>query len=159
MKSILNIKRLYNLLEGTEKAAFSLEQHIIDPTRKELAFETICINFNVKIASKFSTEANDDPEKLWKRIDSFYQPKPIQNQTSYLNGIFSSHSPKAKLEDVLSRILEQTQNLCSLIDDKLVKLSALLNSVVAMSVIINLPPECKTEGELWLKKCDIEKNK
>ncbi|MBW0479729.1 hypothetical protein O181_019444 [Austropuccinia psidii MF-1] len=135
MKSILRIKRLYNLVEGTETATFSLEQDKIDPTRKELAFEIICINCDVKIASQFSAEANDDPAKLWKSIDSFYQPKTIQNQTSYLNRIFSSHLPKARLEEVLNRILEQT----------------------LMWVIINLPAKYKTEGEMWLKKCEIKK--
>ncbi|MBW0460819.1 hypothetical protein O181_000534 [Austropuccinia psidii MF-1] len=44
-----------------------------------------------------------------------------------------------------------------LIDDKTIKPSTLLDSVVAMWTIRNLPEEYKTIGETWLKKCKIEK--
>ncbi|MBW0562675.1 hypothetical protein O181_102390 [Austropuccinia psidii MF-1] len=75
----------------------------------------------------------------------------------YLKLIFSILIQKNKLEEALNRLLENTRQLWSLIDDKTVKPSVLLYSVVAMWVIRNLPDGYKTIGKLWLKKCEIEK--
>ncbi|MBW0537240.1 hypothetical protein O181_076955 [Austropuccinia psidii MF-1] len=106
---------------------------------------------------KFSSEANNNPTILWKSINKYYQPKTIQNQTTYLKRIFSTNLQKNKLEEVLNKLHENTQQLCSLIDDKTVNPSTLPDSVVAMWTIRNLPEDYKTIGELWLKKCEIEK--
>ncbi|MBW0497553.1 hypothetical protein O181_037268 [Austropuccinia psidii MF-1] len=157
MKSILTFKKLYALATGTENAEIASERDKLDPERRDLAFEIICINCNVKIAAQFSAEANNDPMVLWTSIDKYYQPKTIQNQTTYLKRIFSTHLQKHKLEETLNKLHENTRQLCSLIDDKTVKPSILLDSVVAMWTIRNLPEEYKTIGELWLKKCEIEK--
>ncbi|MBW0479363.1 hypothetical protein O181_019078 [Austropuccinia psidii MF-1] len=142
------------MVMGTEDAEIAAKRNKIDPDRKELAFEIICLNCDVKIAAQFSAEANDDPMLLWKSIDKFYQPKTVQNQTTYLSRIFSTFLPKTKLEEALNKLLENTRTLCSLIDDKVTP-SSLLDSVVAMWTIINLPNDYKTTGELWLKKCEI----
>ncbi|MBW0504359.1 hypothetical protein O181_044074 [Austropuccinia psidii MF-1] len=100
-------KKLYALETGTE-------DHNTASERRDLAFEILCINCNVKIAAQLSAEANNDPMALWTSIDN-------------------------------------------LIDDKTIKPSILLDSVAAMWTIRNLPEEYKTIGELWLKKCKIEK--
>ncbi|MBW0470545.1 hypothetical protein O181_010260 [Austropuccinia psidii MF-1] len=136
MKSILNFKKLYALATGTEDAELASERDKLDPKRRDLAFEIICINCDVKIAAQFSTESNNDPMALWKSIDKYYQPKTIQNQANYLKRIFSTHLQE---------------------NDKTIKSSILLDSVVAMWTIRNLPEEYKTIGELWLKKVKIEK--
>ncbi|MBW0467486.1 hypothetical protein O181_007201 [Austropuccinia psidii MF-1] len=151
MKSILTFKKLYALATGTESIEMAAERDKLDPERRDLAFEIICINCDVKIAAQFSSEANNDPPILWSSIDRYYQPRTIQNQTMYLKQIFSTFLQKNKLEEALNKLLKNTQQLCSLIDDKTVKPSVLLDSVVAMWVIRNLPDEYKTIGELWLK--------
>ncbi|MBW0546375.1 hypothetical protein O181_086090 [Austropuccinia psidii MF-1] len=97
MKSILNLKKLYALATGTENAEIASERDKLDPERRDLAFEIICINCNVKIAEQFSSEADNDPMALWTSIDKYYQPKTIQNQTTYLKRIFSTHLQKSKL--------------------------------------------------------------
>ncbi|MBW0505939.1 hypothetical protein O181_045654 [Austropuccinia psidii MF-1] len=128
MKCILTFKRLYALATGTE---------------------------SIEIA--FFSEANNDPTILCTSIDKYYQPKTIQNETTYLKRIISTHLQKNRLEEVLNKLHENTRQLCSLIDDKTVKPSTLLDSVVAMWTIRNLPEDYKTIGKLWLKKCEIEK--
>ncbi|MBW0506829.1 hypothetical protein O181_046544 [Austropuccinia psidii MF-1] len=157
MKSILTFKKLYALATGTESIEMAAERDKLDPERRDLAFEIICINCNDKIEAQFSSEANNDPTILWSSIDRYYQPKTIQKQTTYLKQIFSAFLQKNKLEEALNKLLKNTQQLCSLINDKTVKPSVLLDSVVAMWVIRNLPDKYKTIGELWLKKCEIEK--
>ncbi|MBW0482383.1 hypothetical protein O181_022098 [Austropuccinia psidii MF-1] len=79
MNSILCMKKLYSLVRGTEDAEIAAKRKKIDPDKKELAFEIICLNCNVKIAAQFSAEANNDPMLLWKGNDKFYQPKTVQN--------------------------------------------------------------------------------
>ncbi|MBW0499360.1 hypothetical protein O181_039075 [Austropuccinia psidii MF-1] len=153
------MKKLYSLVMGTEDTEVAVERNKIDSDRKELAFEIICKNCDVKIAAQFSAEANDDPMLLWKSIDKFYQPKTVQNQTTYQSRIFSTFLPKSKMEEALNKLLENTRALCSPIHDNSVTPSSLLDSVVAMWTIINLPNNYKTIGELWLKKCEIENAK
>ncbi|MBW0473198.1 hypothetical protein O181_012913 [Austropuccinia psidii MF-1] len=157
MKSILNFKRLYALATGTESVKIAADRDKLDPERRDLAFEIICINCDIKIAAQFLSEANNDPTVLWTSIDKYYQPKTIQNQATYLKRIFSAHLQKNRLEEALNKLHGNTRQLCSLIDDKTVKPSTLLDSVVAMWTIQNLPEDYKTIGELWLKKCEIEK--
>ncbi|MBW0517420.1 hypothetical protein O181_057135 [Austropuccinia psidii MF-1] len=101
-------KKLYALVTGTEDPYTASERDKLDPERRDLAFEIICINCNVKIAAQFSAEANNDPMALWKSIDKYYQPKTIQNQTTYLKKIFSTHLQKSKLEETLTKLHENT---------------------------------------------------
>ncbi|MBW0480190.1 hypothetical protein O181_019905 [Austropuccinia psidii MF-1] len=157
MKSIFTFKKLYALATGTKSIEMAAERDKLDPEQQDLAFEIICINCDVKIAAQFSSEANNDPTILWSTIDRYYQPKTIQNQIMYLKLIFSTLIQKNKLEEELNKLLENKRQLWSLIDDKTVKPSVLLYSLVAMWVIRNLPDEYKTLGKLWLKKCEIEK--
>ncbi|MBW0519011.1 hypothetical protein O181_058726 [Austropuccinia psidii MF-1] len=132
MKSILTFKKLYALAIGTENIEMAAERDKLDPEQRDLAFEIICINCDVKIAAQFSSKANNDPTILWSNINKYYQPKTIQNQTTYLKRIFSTFLQKNKLEEALNKLVENTRQLCSLIDDKMVKPSVLLDSVVAI---------------------------
>ena len=61
-----------------------------------------------------------------------------------------------KLEENLTTLAENTRNLCNLIDDDKVKPSVLLDSVIAMWAIINLPEDYRVAGELLIKKCLLE---
>ncbi|MBW0466863.1 hypothetical protein O181_006578 [Austropuccinia psidii MF-1] len=139
MKSILTIKNLYVLATGTKSTKTAAERDKLDPEQGDLEFKIICINCDVKIAAQFSSEANNDPTILWSSIDKYYQPKTIQDQTMYLKQIFSTFLQKHKLEEALNKLLKKTQHLCSLIHNETVKPSVLLDCVVAMWVIRNLP--------------------
>jgi chaperonin cofactor prefoldin len=62
-----------------------------------------------------------------------------------------------ELKANLTTLYENSQILCSLIDDKKTKPSTLLDSVIATWAIINLPDDFKMAGELIIKKCNIKK--
>ncbi|MBW0481288.1 hypothetical protein O181_021003 [Austropuccinia psidii MF-1] len=158
MKSILTFKKRCALATSTKSTETAAERDKLDPEQGDLAFEIIFINGNVKIAPQLSSEANNDPIILWSSINKYYQPETIRNQTTYLKQIFATFLQKNKLGEALNKLFYNTQQLCRLIDDRTLKLSVLLYSVVAMWVIGNLPEEYRTIGELWLKKCEIEKS-
>ncbi|MBW0505942.1 hypothetical protein O181_045657 [Austropuccinia psidii MF-1] len=111
MKSILTFKRLYALAKGTERIEIADDRDKLYPERRDLAFEIIFINCNVKIAAQFSSEANNNPTILQTSINKYYQPKTIQNQTTYLKRIFSTHFQKNRPEEVLNKLHENTQQL------------------------------------------------
>ncbi|MBW0519013.1 hypothetical protein O181_058728, partial [Austropuccinia psidii MF-1] len=119
MKSILTFKKLHALATGTENIEMAAERDKLDPQRRNLALEIICINCDVKIAAQFSSEANNDPTILWSNINIYYQPKTIQDKTTYLKQIFSTFLQKNKLEEALNKLVGNTRQLCSLIDDKM----------------------------------------
>ncbi|PLW30031.1 hypothetical protein PCANC_27491 [Puccinia coronata f. sp. avenae] len=133
MESILQLKRLYLLVTKDKTKAGSLKLNKKDPF------------------------PNNDPCKLWELLESFYQPKKIQNQSTFLNQIFTTILSLDKLEANLTTLHKNSQILCSLIDNKKTKTSTLLNLVIATWAIINLPEDFKMAGELIIKKCKIEK--
>ncbi|PLW37502.1 hypothetical protein PCANC_17298 [Puccinia coronata f. sp. avenae] len=159
MKSILQLKRLHLLVTQDKQDAASLELDKKDPYRRSDAMAILTLNCNVKIVSQFSDEADDDPCKFWELLEGFYQPKTIQNQSTYLNRIFTTLLSLEKLKANLTTLYENSRVLCSLIDDKKIKPSSLLDSVIATWAIINLPDDYKLAGEFIIKKCDqIEKS-
>jgi hypothetical protein len=157
MKSILQLKRLYLLVTKDKTKAGSLKLDKKDPFHRSDAMAILTLNCDVKIVSQFADEANDDPCKLWELLESFYQPKTIQNQSTFLNQIFTTILSLDKLEANLTTLYKNSRILCSLIDDKKTKPSTLLNVVIATWAIINLPEDFKMAGELIIKKCKIEK--
>ncbi|MBW0490756.1 hypothetical protein O181_030471 [Austropuccinia psidii MF-1] len=110
MKSILTFKILYSLATGIERTKIAAYRDKLDPKR-ELEFIIVCINCNVKIASQFSSEANNNPKILWESIDKYYQPKTIQNQDMYLKRIFPTHLQENRLEEALNKLHENTRQL------------------------------------------------
>ncbi|MBW0515701.1 hypothetical protein O181_055416 [Austropuccinia psidii MF-1] len=95
--------------------------------------------------------------KIEPRPQEYFQPKTIQNQTSYLNKIFSTQFSDDQIKEVMSSILENTQKLRSLFSGLTIPPEDLIKSVIAMWVIINLPERFKTTMEVWLGKCEVEK--
>ena len=158
IKSILQLKRLYLLVTNEETPEMAETLNKLDPFRKSDAMAILTLNCDVKIVSQFANEAKEDPCKLWKLLDDFYRPKTNQNQSTYLNRIFSTVLTSNKLESDLTTLFEDTRTLCSLIDDKTTKPSKLIDSVIAIWFIINLPEDYKLAGELIIKKCEIEKS-
>ncbi|MBW0536054.1 hypothetical protein O181_075769, partial [Austropuccinia psidii MF-1] len=157
MRSILLIRGYYDMVTGVESIEKREEQEKLDPDQKRIAYAIISLNCNVKIASQFDHKCDLDPALLWDSLEKFYLPKTVQNQATYLNRIFSTSLSENNLNKNLDRVQELTRNLCTLIDDKSIKPSVLLDSVVALWVVINLPSEYKMIGEMWLKECKVEK--
>ncbi|MBW0463112.1 hypothetical protein O181_002827 [Austropuccinia psidii MF-1] len=157
MCSLLLIRGYYDMVTGQESPDKCAEQEKIDPDRKRIAYAIISLNFYVKIASQFDNKCNLNPTTLWTCLEEFYLPKTVQNQATYLSRIFSTPLSEGNLTIGIEKIQELTRNLCSLINDQAVKPSILLDSVVSLWVIINLPSEYKLIGEIWLKECRIEK--
>ncbi|MBW0497695.1 hypothetical protein O181_037410 [Austropuccinia psidii MF-1] len=111
MKLILTFKRLYSIATGTERIKIASDRDKLDPQRRDLALEILCINCNFTLAAQFSSEANNNPRILWTIIDKYYQPKAIQNKAAYLKRIFSIHLQKISLEEALNKLHENTGKL------------------------------------------------
>ncbi|MBW0502341.1 hypothetical protein O181_042056 [Austropuccinia psidii MF-1] len=139
MRSLLLIRGYYDMVTGQESLDKCAELEKTDPNRKRIAYAILSLNCDVKIASQFDNKCNLNPTILWPCLEEFYLPKIIQNQATYLSRIFSTHLSKGNLGQGIEKIQEFTRNLCSLIDDQAIKPSILLDSVVALWVIISLP--------------------
>ncbi|MBW0525863.1 hypothetical protein O181_065578 [Austropuccinia psidii MF-1] len=157
MRSILLIRGYYDMVTGVETIENCKKQEKLDPDRKQIAYAIISLNCDVKIASKFDHKFDLNPTLLWDSLEKFYLPKTVQNQATYLNRIFSMTLLENNLNKNLDRVQELTRNLCTSINDKAIKPSVLLNSVVALWVVINFTSEYKMIGEIWLKECKVKK--
>ncbi|MBW0479872.1 hypothetical protein O181_019587 [Austropuccinia psidii MF-1] len=139
MESILTFKNYLGLVTDTETEEERLENDKIEPRHKQQAMALLRISCVVCIAQEY------------------FQPKTIQNQTSYLDKIFSTQFADDQIKEVMLSILENTQQLRSLFSGLTIPPEDLINSVIAMWVIINLPERFKTTMEVWLGKCEVEK--
>ncbi|KAA1095011.1 hypothetical protein PGT21_050223 [Puccinia graminis f. sp. tritici] len=157
ISSILQLKHLLRLVLKKETSEEADLADKLDRNRYDDALAILKINCDTKIADQFDLEANGSPSEFWKLLEEHYQPKTIQNQATYLNRIFTTVLNSSNLEETLTTLSYNTRQLCALIDDSKTKPSSLLDTVIAMWCIINLPAEYKNSGELLLKKCQIEK--
>ncbi|MBW0497486.1 hypothetical protein O181_037201 [Austropuccinia psidii MF-1] len=139
MRSLLLIRGYYDMVTGQKSPDKCSEQEKIDPNRKCIAYAIISLNCDIKIASQFDNKCNLNSTILWTCLEEFYLPKTVQNQATYLSRIFSTLLSEGNLAQGIDKIQELTCNLCSLIDDQAVKPSILLDSVVSLRVIFNLP--------------------
>ncbi|MBW0467241.1 hypothetical protein O181_006956 [Austropuccinia psidii MF-1] len=158
MKNLLTLFGYYHLITRTETDEESTAANKLDPRRKEKALAILCLNCDVKIANQFILESNDDPSTFWEVIDKSFSPKSVQNQTRYLNEIFSFDLSSGQIDNNIKDIMTITRNLCSLIDDNKTKPSVLIDSMIAMWVIINLPSHLKLIGEIFLQNYNGDKN-
>ncbi|PLW18034.1 hypothetical protein PCASD_19810 [Puccinia coronata f. sp. avenae] len=153
ISAILQLK----LVNGTETPEEAEKRDKADPDQYKDALAILVLNCDSKISACFLHESKEDPKAFWKLLDEYYQPKTVQNQATYLNRIFSTLITSNNLENTLNSISDNCRLLCSIIDDKTTTPSELLDSVIAMWVLFNLPPEFTSTGELLLKKCQIDK--
>ncbi|MBW0535166.1 hypothetical protein O181_074881 [Austropuccinia psidii MF-1] len=158
MKNLLTLFGYYHLITRTETDEESSAADKLDPCRKEKALAILCLNCDVKIANQFILESNNDPSTFWEVIDKSFSPKSVQNQTKYLNEIFSFDLSSGQIDNNIKDIMTITRNLCSLIDDSKTKPSVLIDSMIAMWVIINLPSHLKLIGEIFLQNYNGDKN-
>ncbi|KAH9464516.1 hypothetical protein Pst134EB_033278 [Puccinia striiformis f. sp. tritici] len=157
ISSILQLKHLLRLVLKKETSEEASLADKLDRNRYDDALAILKINCDTKIADQFDLEAEGNPSEFWRLLEEHYQPKSIQNQATYLNRIFTTVLNSNDLEATLATLSYNTRQLCALIDDNKTKPSSLLDTVIAMWCIINLPTEYKNSGELLLKKCQIEK--
>ncbi|MBW0553826.1 hypothetical protein O181_093541 [Austropuccinia psidii MF-1] len=158
MKNLLTLFGYYSLITRTETGKESTSDGKLDPHRKEKALAILCLNCNVKIADQFILESNDDPSTFWEVINKHFSPKSVQNQTKYLNEIFSFNLSSGQIDNNIKDIMTITQNLFRLIDANKTKPSVLIDSIIAMWVIINLPSHLKLIGKIFLQNYNDDKN-
>ncbi|MBW0472692.1 hypothetical protein O181_012407 [Austropuccinia psidii MF-1] len=157
MEGILTLKNYYGLVTDTELPEEIAENDKLEPRRKQRAAALLKINCAIRIGNKFYTKSKKDPATFWKLAQEFYQPKSIQNQTMYLGKIFSTQLLDDQIKDNMSFILENTLHLYTLFSGLTISPEDLIDSVIAMWVIINLPERFKKTMEVWLGKCEVEK--
>ncbi|PLW29473.1 hypothetical protein PCANC_26058 [Puccinia coronata f. sp. avenae] len=146
ISAILQLKHLLKLVNGPESAEEAEKRDSVDPNCYEDALAILVLNCNSKISARFSHESKEDPKIFWKLLDEYYQPKTVQNQATYLNQIFSTIISSTNLKTTLNSISDNCRLLCSIIDDKTTTPSELLDSVIAMWVLFNLPPKFTSTG-------------
>ncbi|MBW0478500.1 hypothetical protein O181_018215 [Austropuccinia psidii MF-1] len=75
----------------------------------------------------------------------------------YIGKIFSTQLLDDQIKDNMSFILENTLHLRTLFCGLTISPEDLIDSLIAMWVIINLPERFKMTMEVWLGKCKVEK--
>ncbi|MBW0510060.1 hypothetical protein O181_049775 [Austropuccinia psidii MF-1] len=156
MEGILTLKNYYGLVTNTKTPEEVIENDKLEPRRRHKAAALLKNNCIGRLRNKFYTDSKKDPDVFWKLTQKFYQPKSIQKQTSYLNKIFSTHLIDKNIKEAMSFILENTLHLQTLFSGLTISPESLIDSVIAMWVIINLPNRFKTAMEVWLGKCKVE---
>ncbi|MBW0507647.1 hypothetical protein O181_047362 [Austropuccinia psidii MF-1] len=157
MESILTLKNYLCLVTETETEEERLENNKMEPRQRQQEVALFRINCIVCIGNKLYSESKKDPVKFWRLAQEYFQPKNIQNKTSYLDKIFSSQFEENQIKEGMLSILESTQQLRSLFSGLTIPPEDLINSVIEMWVIINLPEIFKTTMEVWLGKCKVKK--
>ncbi|MBW0511822.1 hypothetical protein O181_051537 [Austropuccinia psidii MF-1] len=157
MEGIPTLKNYYGLVTNTETSEEVAENDKLEPRRRHKAAALLKINCIGRLGNKFYSDSKKDPAVFWKLAQEFYQPKSIQNQTFYLNKIFSTHLIAENIKETMSFILENTLHLRTLFSGLTISPESLIDSVIATWVLINLPDRFKTTMEVWLGKCEVEK--
>ncbi|MBW0553849.1 hypothetical protein O181_093564, partial [Austropuccinia psidii MF-1] len=157
MESILTLKNYYGLVTNSETPEETANNDKLEPRRRQRAAALLKINCIVRLGNKFYADSKKDPAEFWRLTQEFFQPKTIQNQTTYLNKIFSTQLNDEHIRENMSTILENTLHLRTLFCGLTISPEDLIDSVIAMWVIINIPEKFKTTMEVWLGKCEVEK--
>ncbi|MBW0567209.1 hypothetical protein O181_106924 [Austropuccinia psidii MF-1] len=155
MESNLTLKNYYGLITNSETPEAS-ENDKLEPHRSKRAAALLKINCIVRLGNKFYSDSKKDPTEFWRLGQEFFQPKTIQNQTTYLDKIFSTQLNDEHIRANMLTILENTLHLRNLFSGLTTSPKDLIDSVIAMWVIINLPERFKTTMEVWLVKCEVE---
>jgi hypothetical protein len=139
ISAILQLKHFLKLVNGTKTSEEAKKQDKANPDCYEDALAILFLNCDSKISACFSHEFKEDPKTFLKVLDEYYQPTTVQNQAAYLNQIFSTIISLTNLKTTLNSISNNCPLLCSIIDDKTTTPSKLLDSIIAMWVLFNLP--------------------
>ncbi|MBW0476089.1 hypothetical protein O181_015804 [Austropuccinia psidii MF-1] len=158
MKNILMLFGYYHPITRTETDKESTAANKLDPCQKEKALAILCLNCNLKISAQFILESNHDPSLFWEVIYKGFSPKSFQNQTRYLRKSFSFDLLSGQRANNIKDIMTITQNICSLINDNKTKPSILIDSMITMWVIINIPSHLKLIGKIFLQNYNGDRN-
>lgn len=143
-------------MNGKETIDQNEKRNSLNENQEMHALALMKINCEPRIGVRFADEANDSTSRFWKLIHEHYKPKTVQNQTSVLNRIFTTHLSSGTLIKNLEGIQENARLLGNLIEGSVVTPLELLDTVISMWIIINLPSEYQVTGELLLKKLEIK---
>ncbi|MBW0568977.1 hypothetical protein O181_108692 [Austropuccinia psidii MF-1] len=111
MKNLLTLFGYYHLITRTETEEESTIADKLDPRRKEKALAILCLNCNMKVADQFILKSNNNPSTFWEIVDKVFSPKSVQNQTKYLNEIFSFNLSSGQIDNNIKEIMSITRNL------------------------------------------------
>ncbi|MBW0466023.1 hypothetical protein O181_005738 [Austropuccinia psidii MF-1] len=132
MESILTLKNYLGLVTETKTEEEPLVSNKIEPRRRQRAVALLRINCIVRMGNEFYSESKKDPVKFWRLAQEYFQPITIQNQTSCLDKIFSTQFADNQIKEVMSSILENTQQLRSLFSGLTIPPEDLIDSVIAI---------------------------
>ncbi|MBW0486745.1 hypothetical protein O181_026460 [Austropuccinia psidii MF-1] len=111
MESILTLKHYYGLVTNSEAPKETANNDKLEPRIRQRAAALLKINCIVRLGNKFYIYSKKDPAEFWRLKQEFFQPKTIQNQTTYLNKIFSTQLNDEHIWESMSTILENTLHL------------------------------------------------
>ncbi|MBW0473474.1 hypothetical protein O181_013189 [Austropuccinia psidii MF-1] len=151
MKNLLTLFGYYHLITKTKTEEEATIADELDPRGREKAMAIFCLNCDVKVADQFIIKSNNNPSTFWEVVDKSFSPKSVQNQTKYLNEIFSFDLTSGQIDNNIKQIMSITRNLCSLIDNNKTKPSLLIDSMIAVWVIITLPSHLKLIVKMFLQ--------
>ncbi|MBW0472853.1 hypothetical protein O181_012568 [Austropuccinia psidii MF-1] len=143
MKNLLTLLGYCHLITTTETEEENTLAAKLDPCRKEKALAILCLNCDIRLASQLSLECSDDLHLFCESIYKSISPKTIQNKTCYLSKILSYNLFTGKIEDNMKNIIDFTSTIFRLIDNSTTKTFFLIDWLISMWVIINLPPQLK----------------
>ncbi|MBW0518388.1 hypothetical protein O181_058103 [Austropuccinia psidii MF-1] len=111
MESIVTLENYYGLVTNSETPEEKANNDKLEPRRRQRKAALLKINCIVRLGNKFYIDSNKDPAEFWRLTQEFFQPKTIQNQTTYLNKIFSTELNDDHIWENMSTILENTLHL------------------------------------------------
>ncbi|MBW0487380.1 hypothetical protein O181_027095 [Austropuccinia psidii MF-1] len=157
MESNMTLKNYYGLVNNSEKPKETADNDELEPRRRQSAAALLKINCIVRLGNKAYVDSKKDPAELRRLTQEFFQPKIIQNQTTYLNKIFSTKLNDERIWENMSTILRNTLHLQTLFCGLTISPEDLIDSIIAMRVTINIPERFKATMEVWLGNCKVKK--
>ncbi|MBW0563578.1 hypothetical protein O181_103293 [Austropuccinia psidii MF-1] len=123
--------------------------------KEPLPFSKSTAQFELEISSTPNLE-NIQPHS-GSLPKNFTNPNQSKTKPCSSGKIFSTQLLDNQIKDNMSFILENTLHLHTLFSGLTISPEDLIDSVIAMWVIINLPKRFKTTMEIWLGECKVEK--
>ncbi|MBW0504908.1 hypothetical protein O181_044623 [Austropuccinia psidii MF-1] len=157
MERIMTLKNYYGLVTNSETPEETANNDKLETRRRQRAAALLKINCIVRLGNKFYIDSKKDPAEFWRLTQEFFQPKTIQNQTTDLNKILSTQLNDEHIRENMSTILENTFHLRTLFCGLTISPKDLIDSVIAMWVIIKIPERFQTTMEVCLGKCEVKK--
>ncbi|MBW0474575.1 hypothetical protein O181_014290 [Austropuccinia psidii MF-1] len=111
MESILTLKNCYGLVTNSETPEETADKNKLEPQKRQRAASLLKINCIVRLGNTFYANSKNYLAEFWRLAQEFFQPKTIQNQTTYLEKIFSPQLNDEHIRKNMSTILKNTLHL------------------------------------------------